>query len=844
MSAMPLLFPADPAPGDTTLAFAAAGDQQPQVTWAGTATGGEDAASFAAVGGAVVGSALAPEQSSGLYTRPGLRGHRLAGAAGGADADADGDSAAGRDWTPAFQTTDAAVRDGVLAIDLADPAAGLALRTEVESLPGGSLRARHTLINTGADPFVVDGLEVVFPLDERLTEILDFTGRWGYEHAPQRRPLSDGLWLRENRRGKTGHDSAMVTVVGTPGFDFDRGAVLALHVAWSGNSVHRVERSAATQAALGGGELLLPGEVVLDAGQSYSTPWVHLVAATDGLDGVAASFHRYQRSMPSHPGSPRPVNLNVWEAVYFDHDLPRLLELADLAARLGVERYVLDDGWFRHRRGDSAGLGDWYVDEDVWPRGLAPLIDRVRANGMRFGLWFEPEMVNPDSDLFRAHPDWVLSARDRLPVLQRNQLVLDLSRPEVGQYLLERIDSVLSEYDISYVKWDHNRDLLEAGSGTRAGGPAVHAHTLGFYALLDELRRRHPAGGVGVVRQRRRPRRPGHPGAGRADLDLGHDRRAEPAVHPALDRAARGAGVPGRARVHAGLPPDRARAALAVPRGHRAVRPLRDRVGPHGHRRGRPRRFGRVDRPLKGPAGSASQRPGGARPVGGPGDLDPWRGVRGPPPGADGPRPARRVRPGTGHPAAGAGPGPRHPVPGSLGRPGPGRGMEQHRGRSGRPGGDRRGDRCGAGRGRTTDAPAAAPLGGPGADHRGVSGTLAGGHRAGGNNATGPVLGVDRHEDLRLSGAWVDRHTCLRRRVWSGLPPAPPYSAQAGWVQARETRPILCMTPLTGRGRGPGQDGAAGTDGCGRWPARHVYDWAQARVWRRVWERFGSGSGR
>jgi len=333
---------------------------------------------------------------------------------------------------------------------------------------------------------------VVFPLDERFTEILDFTGRWGYEHAPQRRPLSDGLWLRENRRGKTGHDAAMMTVAGTPGFDFDRGAVLAVHVAWSGNSVHPVERSAATPATLGGGELLLAGEVVLDGGQSYSTPWVHLVAATDGLDGVAAAFHRHQRSLPNHPASPRPVNLNVWEAVYFNHDLPRLLELADLAAGLGVERYVLDDGWFRHRRDDSAGLDDWYVDDDVWPHGLSPLIDRVRANNMQFGLWFEPEMVNPDSDLFRAHPDWVLSARGRLPVLQRNQLVLDLSRPEVGQYLLERIDAVLSTYDIAYVKWDHNRDLLEAGSGTRAGGPAVHAHTLGFYALLDELRRRHP----------------------------------------------------------------------------------------------------------------------------------------------------------------------------------------------------------------------------------------------------------------------------------------------------------------------------------------------------------------
>ncbi len=489
MSALPLLFPGDPGPGDTALALTAAGDRQPTVTWVGTATGGEDAASFAAVGVAAAGSALLPEQSSGLYTRPGLRGHRLAAGAG---TPADAVPVAGRDWTPAFRTTGAAVRDGAVVIDLADPDAGLAVHTEVESLPGGSLRARHTLTNTGTDPFVVDGLEVVFPLDERLTEVLDFTGRWGYEHAPQRRPLSDGLWLRENRRGKTGHDSAMVTVVGTPGFDFDRGAVLALHVAWSGNSVHRVERSAASQATLGGGELLLPGEVVLDAGQSYSTPWVHLVAATDGLDGVAAAFHRHQRSLPNHPGSPRPVNLNVWEAVYFDHDLPRLLELADLAAGLGVERYVLDDGWFRHRRGDSAGLGDWYVDTDVWPRGLSPLIDRVRADGMQFGLWFEPEMINPDSDLFRAHPDWVLSARDRLPVLQRNQLVLDLSRPEVGQYLLERIDAVLSEYDISYVKWDHNRDLLEAGSGARAGGPAVHAHTLGFYALLDELRRRHP----------------------------------------------------------------------------------------------------------------------------------------------------------------------------------------------------------------------------------------------------------------------------------------------------------------------------------------------------------------
>jgi alpha-galactosidase len=153
---------------------------------------------------------------------------------------------------------------------------------------------------------------------------------------------------------------------------------------------------------------------------------------------------------------------------------------------------VLDDGWFRGRRDDEAGLGDWFVDISVWPGGLHDIVDHVRARGMGFGIWIEPEMVNPDSDLYRAHPDWILSAGGRTPPLQRHQLVLDLTRPEVWSYLLERISSVLSEYDISYVKWDCNRDIIDAGSGTRAGAPAAHGQALAVYALLDELRRRHP----------------------------------------------------------------------------------------------------------------------------------------------------------------------------------------------------------------------------------------------------------------------------------------------------------------------------------------------------------------
>jgi alpha-galactosidase len=183
--------------------------------------------------------------------------------------------------------------------------------------------------------------------------------------------------------------------------------------------------------------------------------------------------------------------LNTWEAVYFEHDLDRLKELADAGAEVGVERFVLDDGWFRHRRSDHAGLGDWYVDEQVWPDGLGPLIEHVTGLGMDFGLWVEPEMVNQDSDLARAHPDWILGTGGRIPPASRRQQVLDLTNPAAYDYILERLDALLTEYPIAFLKWDHNRDLSEAGSGP-AGTPAVHRQTLAAYELMAELRRRHP----------------------------------------------------------------------------------------------------------------------------------------------------------------------------------------------------------------------------------------------------------------------------------------------------------------------------------------------------------------
>ena len=441
---------------------------------------------------------LLPQHAEGWFGRPGLSGHRLDAETGG--------PAAGRDWSPLFLPV-RSERDGVRAVvEAEDKAVGLGLVTEIEAVPGGAVRARHTLTNRGRQPYLVDSLEVVFPLPGRVGEVLDFTGRQTAERIPQRHQIGDGLWLREGRRGHTGHDSATVLMAGVPGFSFGHGEVYGLHVGWSGNTVHRVERVPSGPGmtsgpgqrlmpgvtTIGGGELLLPGEITLAEGESYATPWVYLAAARSGLDDLAAQFHGYLRSRPAHPDSPRPVNLNVWEAVYFRHDFARLAALADIAADIGAERYVLDDGWFAGRRSDEAALGDWQVDEQVWPGGLHRLVEYVRARGMQFGLWIEPEMVNPDSDLYRAHPDWILSAGHRVPPLQRHQLVLDLTRPEVSGYLLERISALLSEYDISYVKWDCNRDIIDAGSGARAGAPAAHAQAQAVYDLLDELQARYP----------------------------------------------------------------------------------------------------------------------------------------------------------------------------------------------------------------------------------------------------------------------------------------------------------------------------------------------------------------
>lgn len=381
-------------------------------------------------------------------------------------------------------------------LTFADPASHTAVTYTLRVAPSGLVAVRASIENTGSAVLVdVTALRLVLPVPGRARELLDHTGRWSGERRPQRRAMADGTWLRATHRGRPGHDAPYLTIAGTPGFDFGDGEVWAVHVGWSGNQEHIVERlpeGVGTAAAMiGGGELLEPGEIRLAQGERYESPFVYFAHSLAGVDGVSARFHEEVRSGAAYPEGPRPLVLNTWEAVYFHHDFDTLAALARRAAEIGVERFVLDDGWFLGRRNDRAGLGDWFVDETVWPGGLGRLSDLVHSLGMEFGLWFEPEMVNLDSDVARAHPEWVLGDDAQLAFEWRHQHVLDLSHPDAWAYLRERIDAVVTAAGVDFIKWDHNRDL-HAATDRRTGAAAVHAQTLAVYRLMSALREAHP----------------------------------------------------------------------------------------------------------------------------------------------------------------------------------------------------------------------------------------------------------------------------------------------------------------------------------------------------------------
>ncbi|HSP60007.1 MAG TPA: alpha-galactosidase [Ornithinimicrobium sp.] len=436
---------------------------------------------------------ILPEHGRAWIGRPGVEGSR-----------------SGRDWSPAFRTTQdpetSTAPDGSqrVVVRASDPAAHLGLVLEVELHPGGLLRLRSTLTNRGEETYDVGAVRQTLPVPERAAELLDFTGRHTFERIPQRQPFSAGVHSREVRTGRTGLDAVHLLCAGEPGFGFRHGQVWAVHLGWSGNQQTYAERLSNGARVLGSGEALEHGEVRLAPGESMTAPWTYAAHGT-GLDEVSGRFHAWLRSRPHAPTRPRPVTLNTWEAVYFDQSLERLTALADLGARVGAERFVLDDGWFGGRRDDTTSLGDWVVSPEVWPRGLGPLVDHVHGLGMEFGLWVEPEMVSADSDLARSHPEWLFSAGGRRGLESRQQHVLDLGHPGAYAHVRDQLEALLSTYDIAYLKWDHNRYLNDAGH-TPGGEAGVRQHTLAAYRLMDELREARPgleiescAGGGGRI---------------------------------------------------------------------------------------------------------------------------------------------------------------------------------------------------------------------------------------------------------------------------------------------------------------------------------------------------------
>ncbi|WP_158969227.1 alpha-galactosidase [Paraglaciecola sp. L3A3] len=357
------------------------------------------------------------------------------------------------------------------------------------------LTASTRIVNLAVKPLDVHWCAApTIPVPDSINKILSFEGRWSNEFLRNEVDLFMGSFLRENRKGKTSHDNFPGVVLHDDKTDEHSGNCYGFHLGWSGNHRTRVEHLPEGRNYAQLGELLMPGELTLGHGESYQSPNLYVSFSDSGLSELSQNFHQFVRSnllRPEVKNKPRPIHFNTWEGLYFDHDMDTLKSLAQQVSQLGVERFVLDDGWFNGRRGDAAGLGDWYVDKDIYPDGLGPLIDHVNDQGLEFGLWFEPEMVNPDSDLYRKHPEWALATEGNEQLEFRNQLVLDLTNSAVIDYLFKVIDDILIEYPkIMYIKWDNNRDYNHPGN--LLGRPAIHQQTLAFYKLVESLKAKHP----------------------------------------------------------------------------------------------------------------------------------------------------------------------------------------------------------------------------------------------------------------------------------------------------------------------------------------------------------------
>lgn len=329
-------------------------------------------------------------------------------------------------------------------------------------------------------------------------DFISLPGAWGRERHIERTSLRSGVQSVESRRGASSHQHNPFMALAAKGTGENHGEVYGFNFVYSGNFTAgaEVDQIFKTRAYMGLNDYDFSW--LLESGESFQAPEAILVYSAEGLGGMSRTFHDLYRKhlvRGRFRDEVRPVLVNNWEGTYFDFNEEKILEIAKEAAGLGIELFVLDDGWFGKRNEDNCSLGDWYVNTEKLPNGIGGLAEKINRYGMKFGLWFEPEMVSPDSDLYRKHPDWCIHVPGRMRTECRNQLVLDLSRPEVCDYIVDAVSQVLDSASVEYVKWDMNRHMTELGS---AGLPAKrqkemsHRYMLGLYDVLERIVSSHP----------------------------------------------------------------------------------------------------------------------------------------------------------------------------------------------------------------------------------------------------------------------------------------------------------------------------------------------------------------
>ena len=382
-----------------------------------------------------------------------------------------------------------------LIITLEDPACGVCLELLYTLFSSEGIIARSArIINQGDAPVqVTRAMSLCLDLPDSEYEWIQFSGSWARERYPVMRRLETGTTQIESIRGNSSHQQNPFVILKRPNTDEAAGEAIGVSFVYSGNFriSAQVDPYRVTRIMAGINPTWFSWK--LDPGDSFQTPEAVMVYTDQGLNRLSQIYHRLYRERLMRglwKEKERPILINNWEATYFDFNEEKLLKIAAKAKECGVELFVLDDGWFGARRDDHAGLGDWVAAKELLPGGISGLSEKVEALGMKFGLWIEPEMVNPDSDLYREHPDWCLHVPERDPSLSRNQLVLDYSRPEVVDHIHGMISKILRESRISYIKWDMNRSITDCYSVAKDPenqGEIYHRYILGVYSLYERL---------------------------------------------------------------------------------------------------------------------------------------------------------------------------------------------------------------------------------------------------------------------------------------------------------------------------------------------------------------------